>query len=94
MSASDLNMKPVSSLYPDEEWAKIRSQNVRQKGMQNHIETKMIKKNQEVIDVSLSVSVLKGPDGNVTGSIAVISDIGEFKRLQEERDQLLRAARS
>jgi len=94
MSASDLNMRPVSSLYPDEEWAKIRAQNVRQKGMQNHIETKMIKKNQEIVDVSLSVSVLKGPDGNVTGSIAVISDIGEFKRLQEERDQLLRAARS
>ena len=94
MSEGDLNMKPVSSLYPDEEWAKIRSQNVRQKGMQNHIETKMIKKNQEIVDVSLSVSVLKGPDGNVTGSIAVISDIGEFKRLQEERDQLLRAARS
>jgi PAS domain S-box-containing protein len=91
MSANDLEASPVSSLYPDDEWQKIRSQNVRQKGMQHHIETRMLKGNEGTIDVDLSVSVLKGPGGEVTGSIAVISDITELKRLQEERDRLLRA---
>lgn len=44
MSKEELNLKPVRSLYPAEEWAKIRAENIRQKGMQHHLETKMIKK--------------------------------------------------
>ncbi len=88
MDKHDLYMKPVSSLYPDAEWRTIRSQNIRQKGMQHHLETRMIKKNQEIIDVDLSLSVLKGPDGKVTGSIGIIADITERKRAQEEKERM------
>lgn len=83
MDKDDLYMMPVSALYPLEEWGKIRAQNVRQKGMQHHLETRILKKNRATIDVDLSLSVLKGPDGNVTGSIGVISDITERKRMDE-----------
>ncbi|MCJ7521585.1 MAG: PAS domain S-box protein, partial [Dehalococcoidia bacterium] len=38
MDRDDLYMKPVSSLYPEAEWRRIRSQNVRKKGMQHHLE--------------------------------------------------------
>ena len=75
MSKEDLFMKPVSSLYPPEEWEKIRSENVRQKGMQHSIETKILKKNNELIDVDLSLSVLKNHEEMVIGSIGVIKDI-------------------
>ncbi len=84
MSYDDLYMKPVSSLYPEEEWTMLRSQDIRQKGMQHNIETKMINSNQEQVDVSLSISVLKAPDGRITGSIGMISDISEQKKAQEQ----------
>jgi PAS domain S-box-containing protein len=54
MNDDDLYMKPIRSIYPEEEWKRIRSQNVRQKGMQHHIETQMIKKDRQIIDVDLS----------------------------------------
>ena len=84
MDRDDLYMKPVSSLYPEAEWRRIRSQNVRQKGMQHHLETQIIKKNQEIIDVDLSLSVLRGPDGDVTGSIGIMADITARKTIEAE----------
>ena len=80
MGNDDLFMKPVSSLYPLDEWKKIRSANIRQKGMQHHLETKIIKKNNELLDVDISISVLKDHEGNIIGSIGVIKDISEQKK--------------
>lgn len=82
MDEKDLYMRPVRSLYPEEEWKRIRSQNVRQKGMQHHIETRMIRKDQQIIDVDLSLSVLKNKAGNVTGSIGITMDITERKKAE------------
>jgi signal transduction histidine kinase len=39
----------------------------------------MLKKNGEVIEVDVSLSVLKDPDGHITGSIGVIRDITDRK---------------
>ena len=85
MDKHDLHMKPVRSLYPKGEWKKIRAQNVRRKGMQHCLETRIVKKGEEVIDVNLSLSVLKGPDGEITGSIGIITDISERKKAEEEK---------
>ncbi len=90
MGRKDIHMKPVSHLYPDEEWRRIRAENVRQKGMQHHIETRIIRKDKQIIDADLSVSVLKGPDGKVTGSIGIMADITERKRMEEEREALIK----
>jgi PAS domain S-box-containing protein len=79
----ELMMKPVKHLYPPEEWKKIRSENIRQKGIQYHLETKMIRKNNELVDVDISLSVLKDGIGNVIGSIGIIKD--NTKRKQMER---------
>ena len=82
MDDDDLYMKPIRSLYPEEEWKRIRSQNVRQKGMQHHIETRMTKKNGQIIDVDLSLSVLRNKGGDVTGSIGITTDITERKKAE------------
>ncbi|MCK4416294.1 MAG: MEKHLA domain-containing protein, partial [Thermoplasmatales archaeon] len=82
MNKDDLFMKPVSSLYPLEEWKKIRSENIRQKGMQHSIETRILKKNNELVDVDLSLSVLKNHEGKVIGSIGVTRDITERKQIE------------
>jgi len=82
MDKNDLYMRPINSLYPSDEWRRIRSENVRQKGMQHHMETKIINKNNELIDVDLSLSVLKNSEGKVIGSIGVIKDITEKKKVE------------
>jgi len=84
MNREDLYLKPVKSLYPEGQWQEIRNHNVRKKGMQHHLETRMTKKNGELIDVDVSLSVLKSPEGKVIGSIGVITDITERKKVEEE----------
>lgn len=83
MKKTDLYLKPVSELYPKEEWKKIRSQNIRHTGSHHHWETKILRKDKTVIDVDLSINVLKDSDGKVTGSVGIMQDITEQKRFQE-----------
>ena len=83
MNKDDLHMRTVSFLYPPEEWKKIRSENVRQKGMRYHLETKIIKKNKELIDVEISLSVLKDRMGKTMGSIGIIKDATERKQMEK-----------
>ncbi|UCF50581.1 MAG: PAS domain S-box protein [Thermoplasmatales archaeon] len=84
MSQKDLFLKPVKSLYPPDEWMKIRKENVRQKGMQHHLETKILKKGNKPIDIDISISVLKNHKGVIIGSIGVIKDITEQKKMENE----------
>lgn len=83
MGREDFYLKPVQSLYPAEEWEKIKTYNVRQKGMQHHLETRMIKKDGRIIEVDISLSVLKNPEGEIISSIGVIRDITERKKVEE-----------
>jgi PAS domain S-box-containing protein len=87
MNKDDLYLKPVQDLYPIAEWKKIRSQNVRQKGMQHHLETKIIRKHNDPIDVDLSLSVLKNHEDKVVGSIGVIKDITDQKRMEKTLEE-------
>jgi PAS domain S-box-containing protein len=84
MQESDLFMKPVSALYPPEEWEKIRKENVRQKGIRYRMETKMLRKNVEPFEVDLSICILKGFKGEIVGSVAIITDITELKKVEKE----------
>ena len=52
MSESDFSLREVSSLYPEEEWRKIRSEDIRQKGMKFKLETKMKNKSGKLFLVS------------------------------------------
>ncbi|MHC4131987.1 MAG: PAS domain-containing sensor histidine kinase [Planctomycetota bacterium] len=83
MDKNDLYLKPIKTLYPSKEWQKIRDYNVRQKGMQHHLETKVIKKDGKTVEVDISLSVLKDSEGNPTGSIGVIRDITQRKKAQK-----------
>jgi two-component system sensor histidine kinase/response regulator len=81
---NELFMKPVKSLYPTEEWMKIRKENVRQKGIRYRMETKMLRKNAEPFDVDISLCILKGCNGEIAGSIAIITDITDLKKAEKE----------
>jgi len=83
MGEEQLRGRDVATLYPPAEWQKIRALSVRRKGMQHHLETKMICGNGEVLDIDISLSVVHDSDGRITGSIGVIRDITERKRMEE-----------
>jgi PAS domain S-box-containing protein len=89
-----LLLQNVSSLYPAEEWERIRRENIRQKGMQHHFETRMFKGDGKCIDVDISISVLKDAGGKISGSIGVIRDISERKLAEEVMRRAKEAAES
>jgi two-component system, LuxR family, sensor kinase FixL len=90
MNTEDLYLRPVQSLYPVEEWTRIRACNVRQKGMQHHLETRMVKKDGRLMDVDISLSVMRNSEGEATGSIGVIRDISERKQAELKQTRLLK----
>ncbi len=83
MKGEDLMMRPVKYLYPAEEWKKIRSENIRQKGIQYHMATKMIRRDDTVIDVDISLSVIKDRIGNVIGSIGIVKDNSQNRQMEK-----------
>jgi len=91
MNSADLAQKQVSALYPDEEWAKIRSLGIRDKGMIHHLETRMIREGGSCLDVDISISVLRDPEGKITGSIGIARDISDRKRAEESLIELTNA---
>jgi PAS domain S-box-containing protein len=80
----DIYLRPIQSFYPPGEWDRIRAFDVRNKGMQHHLETVMIKKDGQIINVDISLSILKNSEGKTTGSIGVIRDITERKKAEEK----------
>lgn len=84
MDKEDLYLRPVKSLYPEGQWEKIRALDIGQKGVQRHLETVMIRKDGSLVDVDVSLSILKDPEGNILGSIGVTTDITERKRAERE----------
>ncbi len=82
MTRDELLGRSVRSLYSALQWERIRELNIRRKGMQHHLETQMIRQGGDVIDVDISLSVLKDTDGTVSGSIGVVRDITESKHME------------
>src|SRR5262249_5217597 len=83
MTKEELYLRPVSSLYPPEEWKKIRQAEIRKSGSKHHLETTLVDKKGKLIDVDLSVNVLKDVDDKIIGSVGIMQDITEQKRFQQ-----------
>ena len=82
MKKKDLYLKHVQELYPPEEWKMLRNANIRKLGGNHHINTKILTKKKKKIDVQLSINVLRDAADNVIGSVGIMQDITEQKRVQ------------
>jgi len=92
MSHEELYLRPVNSLYPKAEWKRIRSLDIQQTSICRHLETIMVKKDKTMLEVDISISVLKDSDGEVRGSIGIIRDISERKAAEKIiKDKVRRA---
>jgi len=87
MEYDDLYMKPIQSLYPPTEWEKIQAQYAQDVGNKNRIETKIVRKDRRVVDVDLSVNVLKNKEGILLGSTEIIYDISRRKKAEQELEK-------
>jgi PAS domain S-box-containing protein len=87
MRYEDLYLKPVQTLYPPEEWERIQQQYGKDDTRKQRIETKILRKDRRVVDVDLSVNVLKSEDGKILGSTEIISDITKRKQTEQELEQ-------
>lgn len=88
MNKGDLYLKPIQMIYPQEEWEKIQKVGIRREGSKHHLETKVIRKEGKVIDVDLSVNILRDSNKKIVGSVGIMQDITQQKRTQ---DMLLKA---
>lgn len=89
----ELLLKPVADLYPPDEWSKIREASIRQKSVNRQIETRIITKNGQIIEVDLYIGVLKSPDGSVQGSVGIIQDISERKKAERDLQESIELSR-
>lgn len=89
MHREDLFGRNIKTLYPEKEWDKIREMSIRKKGMRHHFETKIFHKTGDVLDVDISISVLRDANDEVKGSIGIMQDITERKRLEHIKDEFL-----
>jgi PAS domain S-box-containing protein len=55
-----------------------------------HHETRRVRKDGTIVDVSLTVSPLREPGGQIVGASVIGRDISERKRVEEQRAELLR----
>jgi PAS domain S-box-containing protein len=83
--------KPVTLIVPNDRlWEEDQILARLRRGLPaEHLETIRIKKDGTPIEVSVTVSPLKDPDGEVIGASKLIQDITERKRLERERQELL-----
>ncbi|MDQ5836597.1 MAG: PAS domain S-box protein [Acidobacteriota bacterium] len=90
-TADEVIGKPVTILipedHPDEEPSILAR--LRAGERIEHYETVRVRKGGELIDISLTVSPVRGPDGKIVGASKIARDITDRKRAEAERERLL-----
>jgi len=90
MRSDELLGKPVFSLYPKEEWEKIRKLKIHRLGIDHYLDTKVIDKSGRLVDVDILISALKNGEGKITGSIGIMRDITERRMAERLRAELMK----
>lgn len=96
-SASEIIGQSILTLIPPEradEEPKIIEE-LKRSGVINHFETQRITKDKRLIDISITVSLIKDSEGNIIGTSKIARDISEKKRAERlliESEERIRLA--
>jgi PAS domain S-box-containing protein len=84
-TAGEVIGKPISILLPHERRDELSAILLRIKSGEAvvHLETERRTKNGRTVDVSVTVSPIKNPDGEIFGASSIVRDITERKRAEE-----------
>ena len=88
LTREELFNKPVAELYTPEAWKKIKGYHIKRKGLKLDIETQVQRCDQDVLDVNVSICMLKNEKGEISGAVGIIHDI---TRQKETKEMLLQA---
>ena len=95
-TATEAIGQPIGMLLPpgSEDEVPAIMERIRRGEKVEHYETKRQRKDATIIDVSVTVSPIKTPDGDVIGASAVARDITERKQAESARAQIARLEQS
>ena len=88
----DLYLQSVSSLHSTDEWLKIEQNLNNKSGIHIQIETKVLTKNSEALDVAVSLYGLKNNDGKNLGYLYGIKNISEQKQAEHRLNSIIEYA--
>lgn len=71
----------MKEMYPPEEWSKVQTNLTQTQGLRQHIESKIYTSNHQLIDISLSLCVLRDRNDHVIGSLHLFKDIAADKQM-------------
>ena len=83
-SAEEVKDKPISILIPPDRPDELAQtlERIKRGERVQHYETKRMRKDGKIIDVSLAVSPVKDPTGGIAGASTIGRDITEHKRIE------------
>ena len=86
--------KPITTIIPEELWGEEATILARIQNSEPiaHFETVRLRKDGARVDISLSISPIKTPDGKIIGASTIARNITDKKRAEHERRLLLQAA--
>ena len=90
-SAEEAKGKPISILIPPDRSDELTYffERVKRGERVQHYETKRLRKDGSIIEVSLTVSPIRGPVGGIVGASTIARDITERKQVERMKDQFV-----
>ncbi|MFH1112744.1 MAG: PAS domain S-box protein, partial [Pseudomonadota bacterium] len=89
-SAEELHGRPVSVLWEDAEKREQVMEEVRTTGGVRNYKTSLRAKSGELREISLTLSLLKDPEGRILGTVGVSKDVGRDNAIRRELELLNR----
>jgi PAS domain S-box-containing protein len=89
-----LLLKNVASFFPIEEWLKIKTITEKQIGFPHRIKTKVYSKQNDMVNVVISLNILKNKNGTLLGFLFILKDFTENKKSEELLEMRERAITS
>lgn len=85
-SAEEVFGRNIGMLTPEGSAEQVASlfENIRRGGRIEHIETFRLRKDRELLDVSVTMSPIRDVDGRISGASAIVRDVAPLKKAQRE----------